>query len=105
MSKVLLRARLPNGQLRIDDVTSNTTLKELKLKIESLGKIPSFKQKIKFGYPPQELKPGNDDKKLSDLGIKSGETLIIEESDDIIDTSSFKKPTPEQYKGTKKKIL
>jgi hypothetical protein len=98
MSKIVLRCRLPSSQLKIDNVTQDTTLKELKTIIEQNSKIPSRQQKIKIGYPPKELKgEGNENKKLSELNIKSGETLIIEESDEILVSST--KPKPEHYKG------
>jgi hypothetical protein len=103
MSKIVLRCRLPNSQLKIDNVTQETTLKELKQIIEQNSKIPPRQQKIKIGYPPKELKTeGNENKKLSELNIKSGETLIIEESEEIQISS---KPKPEHYKGLFFKFL
>jgi ubiquitin thioesterase OTU1 len=59
-------------------VDASTSFLELRALIESLTQISAFQQRLLAGYPPHELN-GSDDASIASLGIKSGETIILEE--------------------------
>ncbi|KAG2386317.1 hypothetical protein C9374_002763 [Naegleria lovaniensis] len=84
----MLRIRLPSGQMNLKGVDFQTsTVEWLKLQIQNESKIPPLKQKLKCGFPPVEVNGQSDQelfnsKKLSDIGLKSGESLIVEETNE-----------------------
>ncbi|KAF0977554.1 hypothetical protein FDP41_003546 [Naegleria fowleri] len=84
----MLRIRLPSGQMNLKGVDfQNSTVEWLKSEIQKESKIPLLKQKLKCGFPPQEVTGQSDQelfnsKKLSEIGLKSGESLIVEETNE-----------------------
>ena len=43
-----------------------------------LNSIPAASQSIRYGYPPKKMEMGQKTLTLSETGLKSGETLIVE---------------------------
>eukprot|EP00126_Sphaerothecum_destruens_P006809 Sdes_comp19539_c0_seq3m11145 len=72
------KIKAPNGPHIVRGVSSELTLLEFRKMISNLTNIPSQAQKVKRGYPPVELEASQDSEKLSDLGLTSGETLLVE---------------------------
>ena len=48
------------------------------LKVTLLISIPAASQSIRYGYPPKKMEMGQKTLTLSETGLKSGETLIVE---------------------------
>ncbi|EFC41398.1 predicted protein [Naegleria gruberi] len=114
----MIRIRLPASQMALRGVDFSSTVDWLKQQIQKESKIEPSKQKLKMGFPPQEIAGQQNQsefnaKKLSDIGVKSGESLIVEETseyasivnnsqpivveDDDITPSSYKIIKPESY--------
>jgi len=76
---IKLRIRGPTGdKLLSDGLTKQSTLAELKKKIEALCAIPPSEQQLRLSYPP----PGRvidhtDSTTLAETGIQSSDTLIL----------------------------
>merc|ERR1712212_269555 len=78
MGDVRLRCKYQQGQKPIPNMKSDTTLQELQNTIEAISGVPVASQSIRFGYPPKKLDLSDLSIKLNEIGIKSGETLIVE---------------------------
>jgi len=78
MGDVRLRCKYQQGQKPIPNVKETTTLQELQGFIEAISGVPVASQSIRFGYPPKKLDLSNVTIRITDVGIKSGETLIVE---------------------------
>ncbi|KAM9524116.1 ubiquitin thioesterase OTU1-like isoform 1-T1 [Salvelinus alpinus] len=74
-----LRCKTKNGSHIMQGLTHQSSVQELKSKVEELTGIPCDVQKIMVGYPPSSLDLRNRDAHLRDYPIKSGDTLIVEE--------------------------
>jgi len=83
----MLKIRLPSGQMVLKGVDFQSPVDWLKTQIQNESKIEPTRQKLKLGFPPQEVSGQKDQvtfnqKKLSDIGLKSGESVIVEETND-----------------------
>ncbi|XP_068143432.1 ubiquitin thioesterase Otu1 [Drosophila tropicalis] len=74
-----VKLKSKKGQFIVSDLSEATTLKDLKSRIVEATAIDEQKLHILVGYPPRPLDLKQDKEKLKNLGIKSGETLIVEE--------------------------
>ncbi|KAI5622979.1 ubiquitin thioesterase OTU1, partial [Silurus asotus] len=74
-----LRCKAKNGTHLMQGLMHQSSVQELKDKVEELTGIPCNVQKIMVGYPPSSLDLSNRDARLKDYPIKSGDTLIVEE--------------------------
>lgn len=79
MAAVAFKVKSKNGQQVLKDLTSDSTVGELKGFLCSIADISFEKICVLCGYPPKPLDISDNDKKISDIGLKTGETLIIEE--------------------------
>ncbi|CAH4035617.1 ubiquitin thioesterase OTU1 [Pieris brassicae] len=79
MASLAIRVKSKNGQQLLKDLTSESTVGELKMYLSSVTNVSCERISVLLGYPPKPLDISNDEKKLSEIGLKSGETLIIEE--------------------------
>ncbi|KAF5297474.1 hypothetical protein FQR65_LT10010 [Abscondita terminalis] len=89
MTGFALKIKTKSGQRVIRNLTSKSTMFDLKSELSILEKIPINKQQILSGFPPKPFENANENKLLSELGIKSGDTLILEEKSLIPETSSM----------------
>lgn len=97
MTKPLqLRCQFGRGEKKIIvGLTDSSNLAELQASIFSITSIIPDKQRIKCGFPPKQLDTSNDNKILKETGIRSGDTLIIEENkgaDATNGSTSYTKP-------------
>lgn len=84
-----LQIRTRNGQLVLNQLTPNSTLRELKLLSAQVTDIHEKCMKIFHGYPPKPLQSVSDLDTLASLSLRSGDTLIIEEdANSVADDSS-----------------
>lgn len=69
-------------------VDASAPLAALRAQIEALCGVVAFRQRLLFGFPPKELGGGGSDGdstvSLAALGLKTGETLILEENANAI---------------------
>lgn len=79
MASLAIKVKSKNGQQILKDLTSDSTVGELKMFLLSLTDVSCEDFSVLLGFPPKPLDISNNDKKLSEIGLKSGETLIIEE--------------------------
>lgn len=80
MSNILLRVKTKNGQQVINNLTLNSTIKDLKQALSQLSSIPEAKLQVLTGFPPKTLDISQDDSSLVNSGISTGDTLILQES-------------------------
>lgn len=78
-TQLVLRCKSKTGQQKVQGLTSESTVKDLKTKLSELSTIAVPYVKVLYGFPPKPLELGEDSQLLSCLPIKSGETLVIEE--------------------------
>jgi len=75
-----LRVRSPNGILNIgDNLTEESTLKELKIEIQTLTNIDIQDQCLKANFPPKTITNPNTSL-LAECGISDGDQIILIES-------------------------
>ncbi|KPJ05476.1 Ubiquitin thioesterase OTU1 [Papilio xuthus] len=79
MAAIALKIKNKDGQHVLKDLTSESTVGELKIFLSSLSDVGIERIHVLFGYPPKPLDISNDNKKLNEIGLKTGETLILEE--------------------------
>ena len=79
MTALAFKVKSKNGQQILKDLTSDSTVGELKMFLSSISDVSAERVGVLCGYPPKPLDISNDSQKLSDIGLKTGETLIVEE--------------------------
>ncbi|XP_013400633.1 ubiquitin thioesterase OTU1 [Lingula anatina] len=78
-SKISLRCKSQKGQAILQGLTSESTVQQLKAKLAEASGIQAAHLKIRSGFPPKLIPLDHNAQNLSDLPIKSGDTLIVEE--------------------------
>jgi len=104
MAKTLqLRCQFGNGQRKmLVGLTDASSVTELQAAIFSVTEIQPNKQRIKSGFPPKLLDTSDEGKVLKESGLRSGDTLIIEEDKNgssqngAVSKSSTTAPQPAQ---------
>ncbi|XP_041970882.1 ubiquitin thioesterase OTU1 [Aricia agestis] len=91
MTALAFRVKSKNGQQTLKDLTSDSTVGELKMFLSSVSDISLDRICVLCGYPPKPLDISNDDKTITDIGLKTGETLIVEEKT-VPTTATVTKP-------------
>lgn len=76
---LILRVRSKKGVARLQSLTANSSLKDLKHQITDTTGIEYSNIKIMKGYPPTALDTSNENATLQTLYLKDGELLTIEE--------------------------
>lgn len=79
MAGIALKVKTKTEQKVLKDLTSESTIKDLKCVLSSMFNIPVNKLQVLFGFPPKTLDLSRDDINIKDSGIASGDTLILEE--------------------------
>lgn len=74
-----LRCKAKDGTYVLQDLSSQTRVRELQGQIAAITGIAPGCQRILVGYPPECLDLSNGDTMLGDLPIQSGDMLIVEE--------------------------
>uniref|UniRef100_A0A0V0GB56 Ubiquitin thioesterase OTU n=1 Tax=Triatoma dimidiata TaxID=72491 RepID=A0A0V0GB56_TRIDM len=80
MSTFILKVKTKTGQFVLDNLTSSSTLSHLKQNVSPKVSIPVSNIVIMTGYPPKPISDNNQNITLSEAGIKSGDTIIIQET-------------------------
>lgn len=86
MTTLALKIKSKSGQhiLKDDSLSLQSTLSDLKCHLSKLTQIAAPNLQIRIGFPPSIVSK-NDGERLENLGIKNGDTLIVEEN---VDTSA-----------------
>lgn len=79
MAALAFKVKSKNGQQILKDLTSDSTVGELKMFLSSLTDVSIERVCVLCGYPPKPLDISNDNKRICEIGLKTGETLIVEE--------------------------
>lgn len=74
-----LKIKSKSGHHIIKSLTPESTIKDLVCELEAITKVSSKSLQVLNGYPPKPFDISNEDITLTACGLKSGETLIIEE--------------------------
>jgi len=76
----------------IKDITTETTVLQLKETLGRMCTIEPFKLKIRSGFPPKPIDISNDQMTMKDMPFTSGDTLLVEEDKSL--TTPILKPQP-----------
>ncbi|KAL0832533.1 hypothetical protein ABMA28_000743 [Loxostege sticticalis] len=100
MSAVAFKVKSKNGQQVLKDLTSDSTVGELKTFLSSISDVSIERICVLCGYPPKPLDISDNSKKISEIGLKTGETLIIEEKAGVAPPQTSKPPEKIETKPT-----
>jgi ubiquitin thioesterase OTU1 len=77
---MVVRLQTKGGRFILNgSITPDTTLGGLQLLIQEQTECPPNKQKILCGYPPVEIQSYEEDIPVNKLGIRNGDTVILQE--------------------------
>ncbi|XP_013200225.1 ubiquitin thioesterase Otu1 [Amyelois transitella] len=93
MTAVAFKVKSKNGQQILKDLTSDSTVGELKLFLSSIADVGCERICVLIGYPPKPLDISDDEKKICEIGLKTGETLIVEEKVGAVTKPETSQPT------------
>ncbi|KAK6176446.1 hypothetical protein SNE40_014732 [Patella caerulea] len=79
-TELKLRCKSKTGQHYLTNLTGSSTVGRLKEMLADITKIPASCIKIRHGFPPKILDLSNEAQELSTLSLRSGDSLIVEES-------------------------
>lgn len=79
MAVLALRIKTKAGLQLINTLTCDSTIKDLKTELCNVTKIPENRLYVLNGFPPKPFDISQDEMLLSQSGLKSGDTLILEE--------------------------
>lgn len=74
-----LRIKTKSGQQVINSLTCDNTIKDLKKELSNASNIPEGRLLVLNGFPPKPFDISKEEALLSQSGLKSGDTLILEE--------------------------
>jgi len=78
-TKLNLRSKSASGMQIVKDITTETTVMDLKKSLGLLCDIDPFKLKIRSGFPPKVIDISNDLLTMNEMPFRSGDTLLVEE--------------------------
>lgn len=97
MAALAFKVKSKNGQQILKDLTSDSSVGELKMFLSSLTDVSLERVCVLCGYPPKPIDTSDDNKTLSEIGLKTGETLIVEEkAPPKVEATKPPEPKPEQ---------
>lgn len=94
MSILALKVKSKNGQQILKELTAESKVGELKAALAQAAGILAERVTVRSGYPPQILDVSNDAQTLAAAGLRSGDTLLVEESVCIECPSEISEPDP-----------
>ncbi|KAL7294826.1 hypothetical protein TKK_0011754 [Trichogramma kaykai] len=83
MGPLVLRVKCKSGQKILESLSPDSTLDELKVKLCQVTGIKTDVMQILQGYPPKAVDTRNDKMTLKECNISSGETIIVEEKQNL----------------------
>ncbi|KAJ8668333.1 hypothetical protein QAD02_009996 [Eretmocerus hayati] len=97
MGGFVLRVKSKDGQKIVDNLNPQDTIAKLKNKLSELTGVQAEALQILRGFPPKALDLSNSDATLQDSEILSGETLIVEEKQEVCNSDSKMEQTPRTH--------
>lgn len=96
MAALVFKVKSKNGQQILKDLTSESTVGELKMFLSSISDVSIERVCVLCGYPPKAIDTSDDSKTLGQIGLKTGETLIVEEKalPSVVSKPQEPKPSP-----------
>lgn len=79
MAGFALKVKSKSGQQVIKHLNPQSTVAELKSVLSSLTDVHLRNLHVLFGFPPKAMDLSGDNRTLVDVGISSGDTLIVDE--------------------------
>ncbi|CAN7986922.1 unnamed protein product [Ixodes hexagonus] len=76
---LVLRVKSQQGHFRLDTLTGESTVEELKACLFSLTGIPPPSLRVLADFPPRPLDCSDELRQLGSFPVRSGDTLIVEE--------------------------
>ncbi|CAN8006817.1 unnamed protein product, partial [Ixodes pacificus] len=76
---LVLRVKSQQGHFRLDTLTGESTVEELKACLFSLTGIPPPALRVLADFPPRPLDCSDELRQLGSFPVRSGDTLIVEE--------------------------
>lgn len=89
----MLKVKTKSGQHILKNLTSESTIAELKVSLAELTKIPTSTLHVLSGFPPKVIDLTREGSLIS-CGINSGDTLIIEEKNEPVTKQSVHEQVP-----------
>ncbi|KAM9184836.1 ubiquitin thioesterase OTU1 [Mergus octosetaceus] len=74
-----LRCKARGGSQPLPGLTAHSRLRDMQAALAALTGVPAPAQRLLLGFPPRSLDLSDGERRLGDLGIHSGDTLIVEE--------------------------
>uniref|UniRef100_A0A8D0GK66 Ubiquitin thioesterase OTU n=1 Tax=Sphenodon punctatus TaxID=8508 RepID=A0A8D0GK66_SPHPU len=74
-----LRCKARSGSHPLSGLTAHSRLCELQAALAALTGVPGPAQRLLLGFPPHCIDLSDGERRLGELGIHSGDTLIVEE--------------------------
>lgn len=81
MTVLALRIKTKTGQHVINTLTPESTIGDLKNALSAATNIPEGRLRILSGFPPKPFDVSREEASLGQSGLKSGDTLILEENE------------------------
>lgn len=78
-AKLNLRCKSAGGMQIVKDITTETTVQQLKQSLGTMCSIDPPRLKIRSGFPPKVIDISNDLLTMNDMPFRSGDTLLVEE--------------------------
>jgi len=103
MSALVLRCQSGQGRVVLQGLTTDSTLDQLQVIIETSTGIAKHHQKIKTGFPPKPLALDDTSATLTTLGLRSGDTLVVEKSENT--APQIQQGVGGISKGIKRKVV
>jgi hypothetical protein len=82
-----LRCQTKGGLKALDGLNPASTVADLLLAISTATAIPSSRLKVKVGFPPKALDVTDMERSLSDLQVRSGDKITVDEDQDVSPSS------------------
>lgn len=79
MANFVLKVKTKTGQIVVNTLTPDSTVKDLKQHLSKISNIPVHRLHVLVGFPPKILDLSKESTRLSSIGIVSGDSLILEE--------------------------
>nr|XP_056723416.1 ubiquitin thioesterase OTU1 [Euleptes europaea] len=98
-----LRCKARSGSYPLPGLTAHSCLRELQAALAALTGVPVQAQRLLLGFPPRGLDLSDAERGLGELGIHSGDTLIVEEDASNLRTESSivtKRTAPNSVRDT-----
>ena len=92
MSNLNLKVKTKTGQLVVKELSKFNTIHDLKVQLSQRCKISCNALHILSGFPPKPINLTNGSLTLDAIGLKNGDTLIVEEKVEYIQNKENEYP-------------